>query len=169
MDKAVSAADEAQLIRSYLAGHDASCPVCAAALRGIDVPTCPACGASLRLRVGSIDLALGPWIATLIGLSLSLGLTATWCIFFVIAAVGVLVVRGPSGLRPSSWLVPLAFVGLCCLTAALATLAVRVLRRRRRFLTMTRRRQVLMAVIAIAALAPVTAFTWFLMMVIVTF
>jgi uncharacterized paraquat-inducible protein A len=65
-----------QLLRQYLAMHDAACPVCAYDLRGLTSSKCPECGATLELRIGSHDLRLWPWLVALLSAGFPLGFNA---------------------------------------------------------------------------------------------
>ncbi len=58
---------------NWLARHDAACPVCAYALRGLQSDRCPECGCTLSLSVTSDQLALWPWLVAIIAFSLGLG------------------------------------------------------------------------------------------------
>jgi hypothetical protein len=58
---------------SWLAEHDAACPVCAYALRGLRADRCPECGGTLSLGVTSDQLAHGPWLVGIISFALGLG------------------------------------------------------------------------------------------------
>ncbi|MCH8152338.1 MAG: hypothetical protein IH830_08210 [Planctomycetes bacterium] len=71
---------EAELLKALLAERDLPCPVCGYNLRAIASTNCPECGATLDLRVGSTDLKLGPWVVSLLALSLSLGCVALYTI-----------------------------------------------------------------------------------------
>lgn len=51
-----------EVLRVFLTDRDVPCPVCRYNLRGLGSTTCPECGVRLDLRVGSIDLKLGPWL-----------------------------------------------------------------------------------------------------------
>lgn len=61
------------MLRQFLADRDVSCPVCRYNLRDLRSDHCPECGAQLDLRVGSADLKLGPWLASLLSVGLPLG------------------------------------------------------------------------------------------------
>ncbi len=64
------------LLRHFLEQHDAPCPVCGYNLRRLETTTCPECGATLELRVGSADLKMGRWIAMLLTFALPGGFGA---------------------------------------------------------------------------------------------
>ncbi|MHC5023597.1 MAG: hypothetical protein ACYTGG_06755 [Planctomycetota bacterium] len=76
---------DTDVLRAWLAGRDLPCPVCRYNLRDCAGESCPECGARLDLRVGSIDLKLGPWLLGVFALAIPLGFTG---ILAVVAAVG---------------------------------------------------------------------------------
>ena len=98
-----------ELLRSLLAGHDIPCPVCRYNLRGSAGPNCPECGARLEVRVGSIDLKLGPWIACVLAVAIPLGFTA---ILTMIAAVGS---QRSVSWSPRDWMALWGMLGLTLL------------------------------------------------------
>ena len=67
---------ESELLKMLLGVRDIPCPVCGYNLRAITSTNCPECGAKLDLRVGSTDLKLGPWLASLLMVGLPLGFLA---------------------------------------------------------------------------------------------
>ena len=69
---------EADALKAFLVERDVPCPVCSYNLRSIDRSECPECGARLDLRVGSIDLKLGPWLACVLAVALPMGFTGIW-------------------------------------------------------------------------------------------
>jgi hypothetical protein len=75
------------LLRGFLADRDAACPVCRYNLRGLTSNHCPECGAHLDLRVGSADLNLGPWLASLLSVGLPLGFLFIMTGLFVVMSV----------------------------------------------------------------------------------
>jgi hypothetical protein len=46
-------ANDADLLRAFIAGRDVPCPVCQYNIRDLQHGTCPECGSDLRLQVGS--------------------------------------------------------------------------------------------------------------------
>jgi hypothetical protein len=64
--------DDAALL-SFVATRDIPCPVCGYNLRGNESIRCSECGATLQLRVGSLDLKLAPWLVALLGTALPMG------------------------------------------------------------------------------------------------
>jgi len=116
------------LLSTLLGGSDVSCPVCAYNLRGLNSTTCPECGASLQLQVGSSDLKLGPWLVALLGLALPLGFVGLSTLFT--GAVMIVIAKTQGGLSAGALrllLLPAA------LTTAYALVLWRLIRRRRKF------------------------------------
>ena len=71
-----------RLLAAFLAAHDAHCPCCNYNLRGLDSTECPECGRALELRVGSSDLRIGRWVASLLALGAAEGVFAFFTIMF---------------------------------------------------------------------------------------
>ncbi len=124
--------DENQLLTLFLADRDARCPVCGYNLRGNRSSACPECGVSLDLRVGSVHLRLGAWIAALVGTCLPLGLVAN-----LTAVVALSLLRGGSS-RASGW--PTLITGLA-MSALLAAVLWLLIWKRRSFFRKAPRRQ----------------------------
>lgn len=59
--EAVMSGDE--LLRAYLATHDAACAGCGYGLRGLTGPACPECGEALMLGVGARERLSLMWTA----------------------------------------------------------------------------------------------------------
>ena len=124
-------ADEA-ILRTYLAQRDVPCPVCAYNLRGSEGPKCPECGARLDLRVGSIDLRLGPWLLCVLAVAVPLGFSGILAVLALIAAR-----RSPSW-RVDDWILLGAMWAFAIICAGLLTWVVR---RRARLLRRSSRGQ----------------------------
>ena len=73
---------ESQLLKTLLAARDIACPVCGYNLRAIVSAHCPECGASLDLRIGSVDLKLGAWLVALLAVAIGLGFTSIMAIMY---------------------------------------------------------------------------------------
>ena len=58
-----------ELLAAFLAANDAPCPVCAYNLRGVTTDHCPECGKEIELRIGSMDLRIGWWLAAILALA----------------------------------------------------------------------------------------------------
>lgn len=129
---------KAELLRALLASRDIVCPVCAYNLRGNESSNCPECGANLDLRVGSMDLKLGPWLTALFGLALPLGFVSMYAVFGLMAML-MFSVSGGGTPGPLSLLTTMAVPSLIC--AAYAFLLWRLVRRRRKFWAKPRRAQ----------------------------
>jgi hypothetical protein len=121
---------EAQLLQALLASRDIACPVCAYNLRRNESKNCPECGATLDLRVGSMDLKLGPWLTAVLGMALPLGFVSIYAVFGLVAMLAF-VVSGSGVSGGPSLLVYIAVPALVC--AGYAFLLWRLIRRRRKF------------------------------------
>lgn len=121
-----------EVLRTYLAGRDVPCPVCRYNLRGCAGSECPECGARLDLRVGSVDLRLGPWLLGVLSLALPMGFSG---ICGVAALIGW---RNAVVWRDRDWFV---LIGLWVVTLAYAIVLFIASKRRARFLRRTRRAQ----------------------------
>ncbi len=113
---------ENQLLVTYLAERDVSCPACHS-LRSAPGMNCPECGAALTVRIGSIDLKLGPWMLAVLAVSIPMGFTG-------ILAAGL-------GAQRSAYWSPLdwgALVALWFLTALYAAALIAICWRKPKFL-----------------------------------
>ncbi len=61
-----------QLLREFLACHDAPCPVCGYNLRGVALTVCPECDAPIELGVASSNAHLGAWLLALLAFAMPL-------------------------------------------------------------------------------------------------
>lgn len=115
---------------SWLADHDALCPICDYALRGLTTPVCPECGAALRLTIASDRTRTGAWALALVAPAIALGFDA---VVPVVMASAWVAFGGTPGWE--AWLVFRALIGLALASgAALCGLAVF----RRRWLRLAR-------------------------------
>jgi len=137
MSQGDSPPTEAQLLQALLATRDIACPVCAYNLRSNESKNCPECGAALDLRVGSMDLKLGPWLTAVLGMALPLGFVSIYALFGVVAAFAFALGGGGPGLLYI--LGALAVPALVC--AGYAFMLWRLVRRRRKFWAKPRRAQ----------------------------
>ena len=76
--------DDTNLLHQYVFERDVPCPVCAYNLRNSMATECPECGATLELRVGSIDLRLRWWLCSLVAFALPIGFAS-----FILTLVGI--------------------------------------------------------------------------------
>lgn len=134
-------------LRSFLADRNVPCPVCRYNLRGIDRAECPECGARIDLRVGSIDLKLGPWLVCVLAVAVPMGFVG---VLAVIAAFGTRRIYW----RDQDWIV---LAGLWVVTAGCAGLLYVMSRRRSRFLRLPAARQWRRAAATVAAMAVLLA------------
>ncbi|MHC4773834.1 MAG: hypothetical protein ACYTBR_01040 [Planctomycetota bacterium] len=128
---------EAQLLQALLASRDIACPVCAYNLRSNESKNCPECGAALDLRVGSMDLKLGPWLTSLFGLALPLGFVSIYALVGIAFSLMYAFSGGGPGIL--GLLAAMAVPTLVC--AGYAFLLWRLVRRRRKFWAKPRRAQ----------------------------
>lgn len=61
-----------QLLREFLAEHDALCPVCGYNLRGVMLPVCPECECPIELGIASNNAYLGAWLLALLAFAMPL-------------------------------------------------------------------------------------------------
>ncbi|MCZ6735300.1 MAG: hypothetical protein O7C65_05870 [Planctomycetota bacterium] len=114
-----------EVLRVFLTDRDVPCPVCRYNLRGLGSTTCPECGVRLDLRVGSIDLKLGPWLLCVLAVAIPMGFTG---ILAIIASIGAQ--------RSAFWGLEdwIALGGLWAMTLAYAVALTVLSKRRSRFL-----------------------------------
>ncbi len=126
--------EKAERLQRFLEGEDAPCPICGYNLRHLKGTTCPECGAALELRVGSMDLKLGRWIALLISLVIPVGYGVVELFFAVLWIARDIISNGYTGQLglSFSWYWPLMV--LAGLTGALLAAAIFL---RRRFWLLT--------------------------------
>ncbi len=128
---------ESQLLRALLAVRDVPCPVCGYNLRTNTSDACPECGAQLDLRVGSLDLKLGPWLTAVIAITLVVGFLGLFLLLYSIPMV-------LSGFTTAYLLVvaiPLAICGVYVF------LLWRLITRRKKFWARSRRAQLIAAAV----------------------
>jgi hypothetical protein len=153
---------EAQLLQALLATRDIPCPVCAYNLRSNESNNCPECGAALDLRVGSMDLKLGPWLTAMLSVALPLGFVATYTALGLLFNVAMIL--GGDASLPSLWATLRRTAVLALVCAVYALFLRRIIRQRRKFwarpLWVQWRSAVLYAVLAPGALlaAPLLLF-----------
>ncbi len=141
--------DESHL-RAFLADRDIPCPVCRYNLRGLASTSCPECGAQLDLRVGSIDLKLGPWLLCVFATALPTGFNS------ILATIGVIAAIGSAFWQSRDWIQLAAFVGS---TLAFGSAVAIVVRRRSRFLRKTTAAQWRRAWLLVVIMGSVEALT----------
>ena len=120
------------LLQQFLAERDLPCPVCTYNLRGLGSTSCPECGARLDLRVGSIDLKLGPWLQCVFAVALPVGFSSVLSIIAIIGAISSAYWRG------RDWAILAVVVSL---TLLLAGVLILVVKRRANFLQRSRASQ----------------------------
>jgi hypothetical protein len=57
---------DGDILRAFLATHDANCPQCAYQLRGVESEKCPECGRTIELQVQPAAPRMAPWLFALI-------------------------------------------------------------------------------------------------------
>jgi hypothetical protein len=122
--------DYAVLLRQFLATRDVPCPVCGYNLRDCQSPMCSECGAKLDLRIGSLDLKIGPWLVALLGTALPMGAVT-------LIALGMFFMTRRF-LDPNALRVLVAFIGLIILYGAVIHFLVQ---KRRAFWSKQRAKQ----------------------------
>src|ERR1043165_7774918 len=78
-------ANDANLIRQYLADRTVGCPVCQYNLRGTAGTCCPECGTTIELHLVLHDIRLRWWLVGVLAVALPLGFVG---IFACTAAFG---------------------------------------------------------------------------------
>lgn len=63
------------LLKQFLANHDAGCPVCGYNLRGLQTGACPECSKRIELCVRAPDSHLNMYVATLVASAVTFGFT----------------------------------------------------------------------------------------------
>ncbi len=143
-------------LRDFLAGRDVPCPVCRYNLRGCDGAACPECGARLDLRVGSIDLRLGPWLLCVLALAVPMGFS------------GICGLAALNGWRQSTlWSGRdyLIMGGLWALTIACGVALLVISKRRARFLRRSRAAQWTRAWVTVVVSAAIQVGAYWLLFV----
>ncbi len=83
-----------EILRTYLANRDASCPMCGYNLRALRQATCPECGESLSLAVSNYPSRAAGYTFGLVGLSFSSLLAVFFAILMLRESVLLGVVAG---------------------------------------------------------------------------
>ena len=73
-----------QLVQAYVRERSVRCPSCDYNLRNLTASECPECGQQLCLRIALATPNWAPFIAGVIGLSMSLGFSALLLLFAVV-------------------------------------------------------------------------------------
>lgn len=76
--------DDAQLLRTYLAGRSAACPACTYDLRNLTGDRCPECGEVLLLRLTLEEPRQGAFITGLVALAASTGFSGLLLVYFCV-------------------------------------------------------------------------------------
>jgi hypothetical protein len=79
--------DTNQLLKTYLASNDASCPGCGYNLRGVIKTCCPECGAHITLGVVAPNARIGPWMLATVSFALALGFDWVAMILAIIPSI----------------------------------------------------------------------------------
>ena len=121
-----------EMLRDYLAEHDAPCPVCAYNLRGVTLAVCPECECPIELGVSSSSSFLGAWLLALLSFAMPLSfdlIVGTMMLVGVIMSAG----ENPEGV--------FLLVSLSTLTMVSVGMLWVLVARKRDWLRMARRRQ----------------------------
>lgn len=121
-----------QMLRAFLAEHDAPCPICGYNLRGVMLDICPECECPIELGVSSSSSSLGAWLLALLSFAMPLSfdlLIGTMMTIGVIMSAG----ENPEGVFLMVSLVALTMVSVGMLWVLVA--------RKRDWLRMARRKQ----------------------------
>lgn len=144
-----SQARDLEILVSFLADRDESCPLCGYNLRGLTGERCPECAKSLVLRVGLQEPNLGAFMAGLIALASAAGFCLLMLSFFIV--FGVM----ERGSIPSAYLVATTLGAI--FSATCLFIWIRNAKRVRRW---TRRQRVIMAIATF--MVPLICFAMFL-------
>ena len=125
-------ANQPALIRQYLADRTIGCPVCGYNLRNAGGQSCPECGTELQLHLGTLNPRLGWWMVGLLAVALPLGFAS------ILAGTATIGAWQSAFWRESDWWV---FGALCGLTLLYSMFLVALIRRRGKFLRMSRLEQ----------------------------
>ena len=121
-----------QILREYLAAHDASCPVCAYNLRGVTLPVCPECECPIELGVASSHAFLGAWLLALLSFAMPLGFDVLIGLMMIVGSVM------SGGQVPEAVFLMIALVTLTMISIGMLWVLVV---RKRDWLCMPRRKQ----------------------------
>jgi len=102
-----------ELLRDYLASHDAPCPVCGYNLRGVVLAACPECNAPIELSVGSSQARLGAWLFAMLAFAMALGFDL---VIGMLMVVPVFITGGEDG--------AILYLGGSLVTMALASIGM---------------------------------------------
>ncbi len=128
------------LLTTYLNSRDAPCPVCDYNLRGLKVDRCPECSAYLHLQVGSENTRLGAWLAAVMSFSLAVGFDAVMGLIVLVMFTVTFFVRQPIApiVRQQHMILLSGFLALAVTCGGGIFMLVR---RRRRWMMLSRRVQ----------------------------
>lgn len=84
-DQSVPSRDE--LLRAFLATHDAPCPLCGYNLRGVVLSSCPECDSPIALGVGPGRVRQGIWLAAMLAFAMAVGFDTVVGAMFTIAII----------------------------------------------------------------------------------
>jgi hypothetical protein len=129
-------------IVTWLRDHDEICPACEYQLRGVPEAVCPECGSELRLGVRAISLRMRWWIATIVVFAMAAG-------FNSVIATTMIVVSIVRGLPPVSvrGVMAVIFAGFVLGAGVCGAMLIWTVRRRARWLGMSREKQRIWALI----------------------
>lgn len=125
-----------EMLRAFLADHDAPCPVCGYNLRGVILPVCPECESPIELGVGSAQSRLGAWLLALLAFAMPLSFDILVGLMMII---GVILSAGENAEGV------FLMIALLTLTAVSVGMLWVLIARKRAWLCMPLRRQWLLA------------------------
>lgn len=76
-----------QMLRDFLAEHDALCPVCGYNLRGVTIGVCPECECSIELGVASNNAYLGAWLLALLSFAMPLSFDLLIGLMMIVSSI----------------------------------------------------------------------------------
>lgn len=121
-----------EMLRAFLADHDAPCPVCGYNLRGVTLGVCPECESPIELGVSSSSSQQSAWLMALLVFAMPLSFDI---LIGVLMTVGVVMSAGENA-EGVFLMVSLVTLSMVCIGMLWVLIA-----RKRDWLCMPRRKQ----------------------------